>query len=284
MTETRLPDASSPTVSVLRDPANQVSPRAVALWRWSAALGWLVLFAIIAVVWLLWLDHLWWVLPAAGVWATYAVVQVIVMPRVRYRIHRWESTDTAVYTQTGWLSRERRIAPMSRVQTVDFQQTAVSRLFGLATVTVTTASAAGPLRISDIDKPVADRLVDAPAGQQTIGGLDVTVRRNAFGRQVDSFESQVTVAGVDDGPVHAVFIRAPWVEEAGAGVDVLGRVVGGTADGRIVAVRQGNLVATSFHPELTGDRRVHALFVDIVRAHLAEQAGVAAGNERGTKR
>ncbi len=129
---------------------------------------------------------------------------------------------------------------------------------------------------------LADRLLDAPPDQVTVGGLDVTVRRNAFGRQVDSFESRVEVDGVAGGPVHAVFIRAPWVEEAGEGVQVLGRVVGGPADGRIVAVRQGNLVATSFHPELTGDRRVHALFVDIVRRHLAEQAGVDAGNERGT--
>jgi pyridoxal 5''-phosphate synthase, glutaminase subunit Pdx2 len=129
---------------------------------------------------------------------------------------------------------------------------------------------------------LADRLLDAPVDQVTIGGLDVTVRRNAFGRQVDSFESQVEIDGVAGGPVHAVFIRAPWVEQAGEGVQVLGRVVGGPADGRIVAVRQGNLVATSFHPELTGDRRVHALFVDIVRRHLAEQAGVDAGNERGT--
>ena len=126
---------------------------------------------------------------------------------------------------------------------------------------------------------LADRLVDAPPDQVTVGGLDVTVRRNAFGRQVDSFESQVEVEGVAGGPVHAVFIRAPWVEEAGEGVQVLGRIVGGAADGRIVAVRQGNLVATSFHPELTGDRRVHALFVDIVRRHLAERAGAAAGNE-----
>ena len=130
---------------------------------------------------------------------------------------------------------------------------------------------------------LADRILDAPPDQETVGGLDVTVRRNAFGRQVDSFEEDLRVDGLAD-PVRAVFIRAPWVEEAGAGVDVLGRVVGGPADGRIVAVRQGNLVATSFHPELTGDRRVHALFVDIVRAHLAEQAGVAAGNERGTNR
>jgi pyridoxal 5'-phosphate synthase pdxT subunit len=127
---------------------------------------------------------------------------------------------------------------------------------------------------------LADRILDAPLDQETVGGLDVTVRRNAFGRQVDSFESDVDL-GLDGGPLRAVFIRAPWVEEAGEGVEVLGRVVGGAADGRIVAVRQGNLVATSFHPELTGDRRVHALFVDIVRAHLAQQAGTAAGNERG---
>jgi 5'-phosphate synthase pdxT subunit len=119
---------------------------------------------------------------------------------------------------------------------------------------------------------LADRILDAPSDQETIGGLDVTVRRNAFGRQVDSFESDIAFAGLDGGEVHAVFIRAPWVEEAGEDVDVLGRVVGGAADGRIVAVRQGNLVATSFHPELTGDRRVHALFVEIVRRHLAESA------------
>jgi 5'-phosphate synthase pdxT subunit len=132
---------------------------------------------------------------------------------------------------------------------------------------------------------LADRILDAPPDQETVGGLDVTVRRNAFGRQVDSFESEIgldgELAAVAGGSLHAVFIRAPWVEEAAAGVQVLGRVVGGSADGRIVAVRQGNLVATSFHPELTGDRRVHAMFVDIVRSHLAQQAGHAAGYERG---
>ena len=133
---------------------------------------------------------------------------------------------------------------------------------------------------------LADRILDAPEGQETVGGLDVTVRRNAFGRQVDSFESEIAFAAGPEEPLRAVFIRAPWVEEAGNAVEVLGRVVGGSADGRIVAVRQGNLVATSFHPELTGDRRVHALFVDIVRRHLAEQAGRArngaAGNEEDT--
>jgi 5'-phosphate synthase pdxT subunit len=118
---------------------------------------------------------------------------------------------------------------------------------------------------------LADRILDAPADQETIGGLDVTVRRNAFGRKVDSFESDLALQGIDGGPMHAVFIRAPWIEEAGDGVEILGRVVGGAADGRIVAARQGNLVATSFHPELTGDHRVHALFVDLVRRHLAEQ-------------
>jgi pyridoxal 5'-phosphate synthase pdxT subunit len=119
---------------------------------------------------------------------------------------------------------------------------------------------------------LADRILDAPADQETVGGIDVTVRRNAFGRQVDSFESDIVFEGLEGGDVHAVFIRAPWVEEAGNAVEILGRVVGGPADGRIVAVRQGNLVATSFHPELTGDRRVHALFVEIVRDHLAEKA------------
>jgi 5'-phosphate synthase pdxT subunit len=115
---------------------------------------------------------------------------------------------------------------------------------------------------------LADRVLDGRADQQTFGGLDITVRRNAFGRQVDSFETDIEMAGVDGDPVHAVFIRAPWVEDAGTGVEVLGRVEEGPhheADGRIVAVRQGALLATSFHPEVTGDPRVHELFVAMVR-------------------
>src|SRR5438128_1576625 len=95
---------------------------------------------------------------------------------------------------------------------------------------------------------LADRIEDGTADQETLGGLDITVRRNAFGRQVDSFEEDLTFAGLDE-LVHAVFIRAPWVEEIGADVDVLARVEGGPADGRIVAVRQGPVMATSFHPE-----------------------------------
>ncbi len=115
---------------------------------------------------------------------------------------------------------------------------------------------------------LADRVLDGRPDQQTFGGLDATVRRNAFGRQVDSFEEDVAFTGLD-APVRAVFIRAPWVEEVGAGVEVLARVEGGPADGRIVAVRQGPLLATSFHPEVTGDHRVHGLFVQIVREHTS---------------
>jgi pyridoxal 5'-phosphate synthase pdxT subunit len=114
---------------------------------------------------------------------------------------------------------------------------------------------------------LADRLADGVAGQLTYGGIDMTVRRNAFGRQVDSFEHDITLASggrVDDqeDPFRAVFIRAPWVEQTGPGVSILGTEQG---TGRIVAVRQGQLLATAFHPELTQDRRIHQLFVDIVK-------------------
>ena len=110
---------------------------------------------------------------------------------------------------------------------------------------------------------LADRVLDGTSDQETLGGLDITVRRNAFGRQVDSFEGEVEFAGLAD-PVHAIFIRAPWVESVGDGVEVLARVGEGDAAGRIVAVRERHLMATSFHPEVTGDARVHRLFVDLV--------------------
>ena len=107
---------------------------------------------------------------------------------------------------------------------------------------------------------LSDRLEqDRP--QTVIGGLDVTTRRNAFGRQVDSFEADLDVAGVDGGPVHAVFIRAPWIEQLGPDVEVLAEV-----DGHPVLVAHGAILAAAFHPELTTDRRLHALFVDRVRA------------------
>ena len=113
---------------------------------------------------------------------------------------------------------------------------------------------------------LADRLVDAPADQVTIGGLHVTVRRNAFGRQVNSFEADLDVAGVSPPPVRAVFIRAPWVEDVDPDVTVLARLGGREGDGTIVAVEQGPLLATSFHPELTGDVRMHRHFLRLVRS------------------
>jgi 5'-phosphate synthase pdxT subunit len=112
---------------------------------------------------------------------------------------------------------------------------------------------------------LADRILDGRPDQETIGGIDMTVRRNAFGRQVDSFEGGIDLEGIDGGPFPGVFIRAPWVEEIGSRVEVIGRVGAGVAAGRIVAVRDRNLIATSFHPELTGDTRVHQYFVEMVR-------------------
>jgi membrane protein YdbS with pleckstrin-like domain len=143
----------------LREPAHRVSVRAPYVWA-AAALVRAILLATSLVVATVVAEL--FTMPA-WVWVLYAVAAlgyVIAMPVYRYRVHRWESTETAVYTQRGWLSRERRIAPMSRVQTVDFEQGVISRLLGLAQVTVTTASAAGPLRIDGLDKRVAERLVD----------------------------------------------------------------------------------------------------------------------------
>ncbi|GAA4101451.1 pyridoxal 5'-phosphate synthase glutaminase subunit PdxT [Actinomadura miaoliensis] len=126
---------------------------------------------------------------------------------------------------------------------------------------------------------LADRIRGGVAGQETIGGIDMTVRRNAFGRQVDSFESPVRLTGMGDTPYHAVFIRAPWVESVGDGVEVLGRAESGPNAGRIVAVRQGRLMATAFHPELTGDFRVHRYFADLVRRAAAGGGSPMRGSE-----
>ncbi len=109
---------------------------------------------------------------------------------------------------------------------------------------------------------LADRITDGIAGQQTFGGLDVVVRRNAFGSQLDSFETDLDVPALGAPPVHAVFIRAPLVEEVGAGIETLAQL----ADGRVVAVRREQLLGTSFHPEVTGELRFHELFLDTVRA------------------
>lgn len=142
----------------LREPSHRVSPRA----RWLWAAGALVQVAVVAGVLVALeaatpLDLAWWawVLVGAAL-ASY----VVVMPQWRFLVHRWEITDTAVYTQTGWWTRERRIAPMSRIQTVDHVEGAFARLLGLATVTVTTASAAGALEIDGLDAARARELVD----------------------------------------------------------------------------------------------------------------------------
>jgi len=110
---------------------------------------------------------------------------------------------------------------------------------------------------------LADRIEGAAAGQESFGGLDITVRRNAFGRQVDSFESDLNMTGITAPAIRAVFIRAPWVEALGPSVEVLASV---EFNGELhpVAVRQGNLLATSFHPEITGDNRVHRYFIETI--------------------
>ncbi|MGC0363872.1 5'-phosphate synthase pdxT subunit [Rhodococcus sp. 27YEA15] len=114
---------------------------------------------------------------------------------------------------------------------------------------------------------LAQEVLDTRPDAQHLNAIDMTVRRNAFGRQVDSFESDLEFSGIEGEPVRAVFIRAPWVERVGPNVEILAQVPSsaGEAAGRIVAVRQGSVIATSFHPEVTGDRRVHELFVDLVR-------------------
>ena len=115
---------------------------------------------------------------------------------------------------------------------------------------------------------LADRVLDAAIGQETFGGLDITVRRNAFGRQVDSFEMDLEFTGLTNPPVRAVFIRAPWVESTGPAVEVL------AALDHAVAVRQSGLLATSFHPELTGDNRIHRFFIESVARPALEKAAV----------
>ena len=149
----------------LREPSQRVSPRARLMWLLAAALQGAVLLVVLVVVGPVrdWVPLPWWVLALAAVAvATYVavVVYLAVVPQWRYLVHRWEITDTAVYTQTGWWARERRIAPMSRIQTVDYVEGAISRLFGLASVTVTTASAAGALEIAGLDQARARQLVD----------------------------------------------------------------------------------------------------------------------------
>lgn len=145
----------------LRRPAHQVSPKAKMAWRISACIAWI--FPIIGVgVWIFFDDdptrRLWQYGVAAviGLWALFSIV---VVPWWRFKVHRWEVTDTAVHTQAGWLHQERRVAPISRIQTVDSEFGPIEQLIGLGTLTVTTASAAGELRVSGLDKETVQRLV-----------------------------------------------------------------------------------------------------------------------------
>ena len=148
----------------LREPSQRVSPRARLMWGVGAGIQAVVVVAVVVVAGPAtdWLPIPVWL---AALVAVAAAAYVVVVPLWRYRVHRWEVTGTAVYTQTGWWVRERRIAPMSRIQTVDHAEGALSRLFGLATVTVTTASAAGALGISGLDRTRALALVDELAVQ-----------------------------------------------------------------------------------------------------------------------
>lgn len=143
----------------LRRPANRVSPKARTMWRLTEMLMWLVPLLGV-VVWMVVDDaHRTWQGIAVAAVVVLGLLSVVLIPMWRYRVHRWEVTDAAVYTQSGWLFQQRRIAPISRIQTVDSEYGPVEQLFGLGTLTVTTASAAGPLRIAGLEKATVDDLV-----------------------------------------------------------------------------------------------------------------------------
>jgi membrane protein YdbS with pleckstrin-like domain len=157
-TSTRRADARR--AAQLRPPRHRVSRRAIWFWATRAAFGWLVIAAI-QVSWLLLAgDRAGWRTVALLATAVLAVAHLLVMPQWRYRVHRWEATPEAMYTQSGWFNQERRIAPISRIQTVDSERGPLEQVFGLANVTVTTASAAGPLRVHGLDRDTAERLVE----------------------------------------------------------------------------------------------------------------------------
>lgn len=145
--------------AVLREPSQQVSPRAIPFWTVSALIGDAVLVLAATAAYVLVPGVPGWVGLLVVLLALLATVHVLAMPRIRFRVHRWEVTDTAVHTRSGWIGRETRIAPISRVQTVDSRQGALMRLFGLASITVTTASAAGPITVDCLDQQVARDVV-----------------------------------------------------------------------------------------------------------------------------
>ena len=143
----------------LRPPRHRVSRKAIRYWAVRATAAWL-LVAGVEVIWMLSAGHRSTHVAFLIATAVLAAVHVAVMPTWRYRVHRWEAAPSAVYTQAGWFDQERRIAPVSRIQTVDSERGPLEQLFGLASVTVTTASAAGPLKIEGLDRDTAQRLVD----------------------------------------------------------------------------------------------------------------------------
>jgi uncharacterized protein len=157
----------------LRPPANLVSRRAVLFWTTRAALGWLVLF-IAELLWLLVGDGGTPLVIVLNVTGALALAHLVVMPQWRYRVHRWETTPQVVYTQSGWFNQERRIAPVSRIQTVDTERGPVERLFGLANLTVTTASARGPVHIHGLDVEAAQRLAAELATRTQASAGDAT--------------------------------------------------------------------------------------------------------------
>ncbi|HEY5882201.1 MAG TPA: PH domain-containing protein [Nakamurella sp.] len=166
MTTNATGDRSADRLS-LRPPANRVSPRAVWFWFATALAGWLVVATVLVAALVLDWPFPPWKGPLLAATAGIAAVHVSVMPWWRYRVHRWELTNTAVYTRSGWWTQEWRIAPLNRVQTVDSSRGPVARLFRLTELTVTTASAAGPLKIEGLDDPVAAQLaadITAAAG------------------------------------------------------------------------------------------------------------------------
>jgi membrane protein YdbS with pleckstrin-like domain len=161
-----VPGTRPDTFVALREPAHQVSPRAVTFWRVSALIGALALWVVATAVYVFALPAIfedparpWWTTAVLVVAVVAPLVHVLVMPQLRYRIHRWEVTPTAIHTRSGWWNIDSRVAPLSRVQTVDSTQGALMRAFRLASLTVTTASAAGPITIDCLDREVARQLV-----------------------------------------------------------------------------------------------------------------------------
>jgi membrane protein YdbS with pleckstrin-like domain len=170
---TVVPDTASPPARDLRQPQHRVSRRARWFWTVRALAGWVVVLAIETPIFVLG-KHPSWADVVVGVTAAVALAHVVVMPSWRYRVHRWEVTEQAAYTQSGWFVEERRIAPISRIQTVDLHRGPLEQLFGLANVTVTTASAAGPLKIHGLDRKTADRLVEQLTARVQAAGGDAT--------------------------------------------------------------------------------------------------------------